>query len=54
MLKFQRKPYDYIEDNYPMPMIVHVEENVPINNRKIQSKIFFSLSNEFENKNNQF
>jgi hypothetical protein len=47
MFKFQSnitKSIDIIDDNYSMPMIVNVEENVQINNhQKIQSKINFNF-----------
>jgi hypothetical protein len=36
------KSNDSIDDNYPMPMIVNVEENVQIDNSTISSNIIFS------------
>jgi hypothetical protein len=50
MLRFQSKipkSIDLIDDNYSMPMIVNVEENVQHNNKKFRSKIFH-FSDGFE------
>jgi hypothetical protein len=53
MLKFQsniKKSIDLNNDNYSMPMIVNIEENVQIDNQKIESKIHL-ISNKFKRKN---
>ena len=46
MLKYQSpttKSIDYIDDNFSMPMIVNVEENVEINKQKVRSKMIFKV-----------
>jgi hypothetical protein len=44
MLTLQSTITDSNDDNYSMPMIVNVEENVEINHQKVKrSKIIYSL-----------